>query len=176
MLDGTNGLYVLASRDIFEMLKKPEHSHLNAYVSFYEIYQGHLYDLLNNRQKLFAREDGRNQVVISGLEEIDCSEVDELMKIFEFGNTARSTGATGANADSSRSHAIFQIVLKHKTLKNKTIGIFINFILGKLSFIDLAGSERGADRGETDKHTRLLERVFNKIEWKALKSTKAYSL
>ena len=29
-------------------------------------------------------------------------------------------------------------------------------LLGKLSFIDLAGSERGADRGETDKQTRYL--------------------
>jgi hypothetical protein len=26
--------------------------------------------------------------------------------------------------------------------------------IGKLSFIDLAGSERGADRGETDRQTR----------------------
>jgi hypothetical protein len=56
-------------------------------------------------------------------------------------------GATGANADSSRSHAIFQIVLKHKGKKEK--------VQGKLSFIDLAGSERGADRGETDRQTRF---------------------
>lgn len=54
-------------------------------------------------------------------------------------------GSTNANADSSRSHAIMQIVLKEKATKNA---------VGKLSFIDLAGSERGADRGETDVKTR----------------------
>lgn len=32
--------------------------------------------------------------------------------------------------------------------------ILSDVYVGKLSFIDLAGSERGADRGETDKQTR----------------------
>lgn len=53
-------------------------------------------------------------------------------------------GSTNANADSSRSHAIMQIVLKDQSRN----------VVGKLSFIDLAGSERGADRGETDAKTR----------------------
>lgn len=61
---------------------------------------------------------------------------------------------TGANSDSSRSHAIFQIVLK---LRNN-----LKKIQGKLSFIDLAGSERGADRGDTDKQTRMEGSEINK--------------
>ena len=56
------------------------------------------------------------------------------------------TGSTGANDSSSRSHAVLQILLKHKANRKK--------IHGKLSFIDLAGSERGADRGEADTKTR----------------------
>lgn len=39
MLDEQNGLYVLAGRDIFKLLKLPEFSNLVAFVSFYEIYQ-----------------------------------------------------------------------------------------------------------------------------------------
>ena len=39
MLDEKNGLYVLAGRDIFDMLRKPDYIHLTAYVGFYEIYQ-----------------------------------------------------------------------------------------------------------------------------------------
>ena len=152
MLNETDGLYVKAGRDIFDLLKRSENSHLLAFVSFYEIYQGQLYDLLNGRQRLHAREDGKQQVCITGLREIETHEVEQLMKVFEFGNNARSTGATGANADSSRSHAIFQIVLKHKDAKGK--------LQGKLSFIDLAGSERGADRGETDKQTRFVLKNF----------------
>ncbi|KAJ3053818.1 Kinesin-like protein kif24, partial [Rhizophlyctis rosea] len=154
MLDGENGLYVKAGRDIFTLLQQDEYQHLAAYASFYEIYQGHLYDLLNQRKRLYAREDGKQQVCITGLQEYEVNSVEHLMRIFEFGNTARSTGATGANADSSRSHAIFQIVLKHNAGKKK--------IQGKLSFIDLAGSERGADRGDADKQTRMEGAEINK--------------
>ncbi|KAJ3411834.1 Kinesin-like protein kif24 [Chytridiales sp. JEL 0842] len=154
MLDEANGLYVMAGRDIFAALKKPENAHLCAHVSFYEIYQSQLYDLLNARKRLYAREDGKQQVCIVGIQEHEVDNVQTLMEIFEFGNNARSTGATGANADSSRSHAIFQIVLKHRKSKKK--------VQGKLSFIDLAGSERGADRGETDKQTRMEGSEINK--------------
>ncbi|KAJ3148782.1 Kinesin-like protein kif24 [Geranomyces michiganensis] len=151
MLDEKDGLYVKAGRDIFATIRQPQFSHLACWGSFYEIYQGHLYDLLNARKRLFAREDGKQQVCIAGLTEHEISDVEQLMGIFEFGNNARSTGATGANADSSRSHAIFQLVLRDK---KKTVG--------KLSFIDLAGSERGADRGETDKQTRMEGSEINK--------------
>ncbi len=115
-------------------------------VYLYFSYSGHLYDLLGNRKKLYAREDGKQQVIIKGIQEYEVDNVNRLMQIFEAGNATRSTGATGANADSSRSHAIFQILLKVRGKKEK--------VFSKLSFIDLAGSERGADRGETDKQTR----------------------
>jgi Kinesin motor domain len=92
MLDSTDGLYVKAGRDIFKMLKQPRYAHLSAYVSFYEIYQGHLYDLLGNRKKLYAREDGKQQVIIKGIEEYQVDKVDRLMQIFETGNATRSTG------------------------------------------------------------------------------------
>ena len=51
---------------------------------------------------------------------------------------ARSTGSTGVNEDSSRSHSIMQFALKRE-------GESDGHPLGKISFIDLAGSERGAD-------------------------------
>ncbi|CAI2163866.1 11057_t:CDS:10 [Funneliformis geosporum] len=146
MLNEKHGLYVLAARDIFTLLQRPEFNYLAAYIGFYEIYQGHLYDLLNQRKKLFAREDGKKNVIISGLQEYAIDNVDSLMQVFDYGNTVRSTGSTGANEDSSRSHAILQIVLKQKKNRKK--------FHGKLSFIDLAGSERGADRGDADKQTR----------------------
>ena len=92
MLDSTNGLYVKAGRDIFNLLKQPANAHLSAWVSFYEIYQGHLYDLLGNRKKLYAREDGKQQVIIKGIQEYEVDKVDRLMQIFEAGNATRSTG------------------------------------------------------------------------------------
>lgn len=146
MLDSTDGLYVLAAQDIFRMLSQPTNSHLSANVGFYEIYQGQLYDLLNQRAKLTARDDGNNNVVIAGLKEFAIKDKEDLIAVFEYGNQGRTTGKTGVNNKSSRSHAVLQIILR---LKDKPSEIH-----GKLSFIDLAGSERGVDRGDANNKTR----------------------
>ncbi|KAJ1562295.1 Kinesin-like protein kif24 [Nowakowskiella sp. JEL0078] len=158
MLDPTNGLYVLAAQDIFLLLGTSTYAHLSAWISFYEIYQGALFDLLGDRKKMYAREDGNGNVIVKGLREVQISDVPGLLKVFEEGNNARSTGITGANADSSRSHAILQICLKNKSAGGKNS----NKVLGKFSFIDLAGSERGADRGESDQKTRMEGSEINK--------------
>jgi len=55
--------------------------------------------------------------------------------VINYGLEERTTGSTGANADSSWSHAVLAITIKEPNGK----------MFGKLSFIDLAGSERGAD-------------------------------
>lgn len=145
MLDTHHGLYVLAAQDIFRMLSKPAYAHLSASVGFYEIYQGQLYDLLNEKQKLTARDDGNGNIVIANLREYSINDVNELMTAFEHGNKRRTTGKTGANNTSSRSHAVLQVFLKTDSDEK---------VYGKLSFIDLAGSERGADRGDANTKTR----------------------
>jgi kinesin family protein 2/24 len=67
------------------------------------------------------------------------------MTIIEYGLKTRTTGVTGANMDSSRSHAVLQIQLKEKGSGNP---------LGKISFIDLAGSERAVDTIDINKQTK----------------------
>ena len=91
-MDPKHGLYILAAKDIFDMLQQPEYQHLYAWIGFYEIYQGQLYDLLANRKKLFAREDGKQNVVIVGLKEYLINNVSDLMQVFEYGSQVRSTG------------------------------------------------------------------------------------
>jgi len=66
------------------------------------------------------------------------------MNIISFGLNVRTTGITGANLDSSRSHAILQITFKDHSQK----------VFSKISFIDLAGSERAADTLDQNKQTR----------------------
>jgi kinesin family protein 2/24 len=51
------GLYLMASRDIMQTLS--QYKELALVVSFYEIYCGKLFDLLNNRELLQCREDGK---------------------------------------------------------------------------------------------------------------------
>ncbi|CAK9154608.1 unnamed protein product [Ilex paraguariensis] len=149
-----------ASRDIFRLM---HHSYCNQgfqlFVSFFEIYGGKVFDLLNDRKKLFMREDGKQQVCIVGLQEYRVSTVETVKELIERGNATRSTGTTGANEESSRSHAILQLAIKRLVDGNDSKPARI---IGKLSFIDLAGSERGADTTDNDKQTRMEGAEINK--------------
>ncbi|KAG9394235.1 Kinesin motor domain [Carpediemonas membranifera] len=152
---GRDGIYVLAAKDIFTMLTRPEYQHLQAEVAFFEIYGGKLFDLLNKRKRLWAREDAKGTVCIAGLREEVVADCDRLMRIIDYGLTSRSVGATGVNADSSRSHAILQITLRAAGDPSRRIH-------GRISFIDLAGSERAADTMDTNRQTRMEGAEINK--------------
>jgi len=150
----TVGLYLLAARDIFTLLDNNDFTHLKACISFYEIYCGKAYDLLNNRYVCPIRSDAKENVNIVGLKETPIADVNSLMHIIDYGNKVRVTGSTGANENSSRSHAVLQINLRDINKNEK--------IHGKMSFIDLAGSERGADVTDTNKETRFDGAEINK--------------
>lgn len=102
-------------------------------------------------RKLCMREDGKQQVCIVGLQEYRVSNVETIKDFIEKGNATRSTGTTGANEESSRSHAILQLAIKRSADGSESKPARL---VGKLSFIDLAGSERGADTTDNDKQTR----------------------
>ncbi|NXN88232.1 KIF24 protein, partial [Bombycilla garrulus] len=140
------GLYALAARDIFRHVEaSPSRKDLVVLISFYEIYCGQLYDLLNERKRLHPREDGNHVVQIVGLREVPVDSVDQLLEVILKGGKERSTGATAVNSDSSRSHAIIQIQIKDTA----------NRAFGRISFIDLAGSERAADARDSDRQTKM---------------------
>ncbi|PWA02456.1 hypothetical protein BB558_001400 [Smittium angustum] len=159
MLDSQQGLYILAGQSIFERLRQSKSNDIQVVVIFYELYLTDVYDLLNERNKLHVREKGDGTVCIKDIAEVSISSVNDLAAIFEYGNKNRRVGSTGANSDSSRSHAVMQIQLR-KPKGNNPIG----HTVGKLSFIDLAGNERGADRGDAqnDPTTRREGSEINK--------------
>ncbi|XP_061340113.1 kinesin-like protein KIN-13B isoform X1 [Gastrolobium bilobum] len=149
-----------ASQDIFRLMHhKYRNQGFQLFVSFFEIYGGKLFDLLNDRKKLCMREDGKQQVCIVGLQEYRVSKVETIKEFIEKGNATRSTGTTGANEESSRSHAILQLCIKRSADGTESKPARI---VGKLSFIDLAGSERGADTTDNDKQTRIEGAEINK--------------
>jgi len=146
----TPGLYLLAANDLF-YYREQLYPNIKLWVSFYEIYCGKLHDLLNERQILHVREDAKQNVNIVGLQYKPVEDVQTLMQILSFGLAARTTGTTGANEDSSRSHGVLEISLREK---RKAVG--------KVTFIDLAGSERGADTQNSDGKTRMDGAEINK--------------
>ncbi|KAM7077817.1 kinesin-like protein KIF2A isoform X4 [Ciconia boyciana] len=151
--DCSKGIYALAARDVFLMLKKPNYKKLDlqVYATFFEIYSGKVFDLLNRKTKLRVLEDGKQQVQVVGLQEREVKCVEDVLKLIEIGNSCRTSGQTSANAHSSRSHAVFQIILRRK-----------GKLHGKFSLIDLAGNERGADTSSADRQTRLEGAEINK--------------
>uniref|UniRef100_A0A6Q2XBH7 Kinesin-like protein n=1 Tax=Esox lucius TaxID=8010 RepID=A0A6Q2XBH7_ESOLU len=151
--DCSKGIYALAARDVFVMLKKPCYKKLDlqVYSTFFEIYSGKVFDLLNGKAKLRVLEDGKQQVQVVGLQERDVRCTEDVLKLIEVGNSCRTSGQTSANAHSSRSHAVFQIILRRKGKMH-----------GKFSLIDLAGNERGADTSSADRQTRLEGAEINK--------------
>ncbi|KAL0661613.1 hypothetical protein Bca4012_098450 [Brassica carinata] len=118
--------------------------------------------------KLCMREDGRQQVCIVGLQEFEVSDIQIVKDYIDKGSASRSTGSTGANEESSRSHAILQLVVKkHVEVKetrrnNNDNNESRGKVVGKISFIDLAGSERGADTTDNDRQTRIEGAEINK--------------
>ncbi|XP_045891270.1 kinesin-like protein KIF2A isoform X1 [Micropterus dolomieu] len=151
--DCSKGIYALAARDVFLMLKKPNYKKLDlqVYATFFEIYSGKVFDLLNRKAKLRVLEDGKQQVQVVGLQEKEVKCTEDVLKLIDLGNSCRTSGQTSANAHSSRSHAVFQIILRRKGKMH-----------GKFSLIDLAGNERGADTSSADRQTRLEGAEINK--------------
>lgn len=146
-----------AARDMFVLLEDPQFADLSLFVSCFEIYGGKLYDLLNGRKRLNMMEDGKKRVCIVDLKEVEVNDEDIIQQLMEHSHANRSTGSTGANAESSRSHSIMQFSLRK--LKD---GGEPGKQIGKISFIDLAGSERGADTYDNDRQTRLEGAEINK--------------
>eukprot|EP01061_Rhynchopus_euleeides_P016869 TRINITY_DN28205_c0_g1_i1.p1 TRINITY_DN28205_c0_g1~~TRINITY_DN28205_c0_g1_i1.p1 ORF type:complete len:492 (+),score=187.06 TRINITY_DN28205_c0_g1_i1:122-1597(+) len=144
------GIYLLAAEDIFRGIRQKDH--LAVYVSFYEIYGRKIFDLLNDRNKLVVREDGEKNINICGLSEHRVRDVEALMGLMDTGSAQRSAGVTAANSESSRSHAVLRIEIKAAG----------NSRGGMLSFIDLAGNERGSDTMECDRQTRVEGAEINK--------------
>jgi len=170
-----------AAADIFQVADTVEEFRdVTLNVSCYEIYGGKVFDLLGGRARLEVREDAKRKVQVVGLKEVQIKSIDDLSKLCQHAACARSTGSTGANDESSRSHSVMTFAIKrprdggHATSRmadeariNKQVGVASSkadkaIIVGKLSFIDLAGSERGADTYDNDKQTRLEGAEINK--------------
>uniref|UniRef100_V5GUF9 Kinesin-like protein n=1 Tax=Ixodes ricinus TaxID=34613 RepID=V5GUF9_IXORI len=151
--DCSKGVYALATKDVFRLLRSPKHrgDALAVSCSFFEIYSGKVFDLLNGKAKLRVLEDGKQQVQVLGLVEREVDSVDEVLKLIHHGNGVRTSGQTSANQNSSRSHAVFQIILRRA-----------GRLHGKFSLIDLAGNERGADTSSSNRQTRMEGAEINK--------------
>lgn len=106
---------VLILEDLFMAINKlKSEKEFAIKMSYVEIYNEVIYDLLIGDRKdsyLDLREDPVHGTTVAGVTEFVVREPKEVMNLLTVGNKRRTTEATMANAESSRSHAICQISL-----------------------------------------------------------------
>uniref|UniRef100_A0A671LDH4 Kinesin-like protein KIF13B n=1 Tax=Sinocyclocheilus anshuiensis TaxID=1608454 RepID=A0A671LDH4_9TELE len=117
-------------------------------VSYMEIYNEKVRDLLDpkgSRQALRVREHKVLGPYVDGLSRLAVTSYKDIESLMSEGNKSRTVAATNMNEESSRSHAVFNIILTHtlRDLKTGTSGEKVS----KLSLVDLAGSERADKTG-----------------------------
>ncbi|SCU95491.1 LAME_0F12354g1_1 [Lachancea meyersii CBS 8951] len=170
------GLIPLSVERIYAqiMTARQDDEELSVKVSYLEIYNEKIYDLLNYQDskicssthgsfipkptqatcaaELQIRDDSKHGVRVVGLTERDANSTEELMKWISIGNSNRRTGETDYNARSSRSHTIVSITL---TRTNVASGIET---CSTLSLCDLAGSEKAAGQQERRKEGAFINK------------------
>uniref|UniRef100_A0A3P9LEZ8 Kinesin family member 4 n=2 Tax=Oryzias latipes TaxID=8090 RepID=A0A3P9LEZ8_ORYLA len=138
--DPSVGVIPRVIKKIFEEREKKTDSEFSLSISYLEIYNEDILDLLcssKDKPSISIREDPKDGIKIVGLTERQVSSAQEMVNCLELGNAARTVGSTAMNAASSRSHAIFTITLEQRKGLNK-----VDSIVSKLHLVDLAGSER----------------------------------
>ena len=143
--NGEDGVAIKACEYLFNKLNKEYFSDdYEIKVSYIEIYNENVIDLLNNENEnisLMIIEDPNKGVYVHNVKEFIINNTNELKKLICQGNKRRTMAPTNQNKFSSRSHAILQLSLKRKTYNEKNNNFDIYY--SKFLIVDLAGSERG---------------------------------
>ncbi|KAI5850349.1 hypothetical protein DFP73DRAFT_571768 [Morchella snyderi] len=118
-------------------------------VSYLEIYNERVRDLLNPSTKgnLKVREHPALGPYVEDLAKLIVNNFAEIENLMDEGNKARTVAATNMNETSSRSHAVFTIILSQKIHDTETG--FDSEKVSRISLVDLAGSERAQSTGAT---------------------------
>lgn len=148
-----HGIIPKICQDMFERIKAIQAQdpdiRCTVEVSYLEIYNERVKDLLNPGTKgnLKVREHPSTGPYVEDLAKLVVGSFNEIENLMDEGNKARTVAATNMNATSSRSHAVFTLMLTQKKLDKETKMEAEK--VAKISLVDLAGSERANSTGAT---------------------------
>ncbi|XP_052527802.1 kinesin-like protein KIF23 isoform X4 [Tympanuchus pallidicinctus] len=141
----------------------------SVFVSYIEIYNNYIYDLLEETsfdlikpkwnncntpvrngdfippQSKMLREDQNHNMYVMGCTEVEVKSTEEAFEVFWKGQKKRRIANTQLNRESSRSHGVFMIKLAQAPLDADGDNVLQEreqITLSQLSLVDLAGSER----------------------------------
>ncbi|XP_077960907.1 kinesin-like protein KIF20B isoform X3 [Gasterosteus aculeatus] len=154
LLEGSSTLgMTVEAGDKISLAVEP-HTKFSVWVSFCEIYNENIHDLLEvtpngatRRTALRLSQDVKGNAFVRDLRWIQVSSAEEAYKVMKLGKKNQSFSSTRLNQLSSRSHSIFSI----RVLRIEDIGSLRVHAVSELCLCDLAGSERCAktqNRGE----------------------------
>lgn len=156
------GLIPRTCEDLFQRIESSVSPHISytVRVSYFEVYNEHVRDLLspprsssdNHPYYLKIRESPTEGPYIKDLTDLPVKNYHELLRYMHLGDSNRTTASTKMNDTSSRSHAVFTIMLKqihHELSTDATTER-----LARIRLVDLAGSERAKSTEATGARLR----------------------
>uniref|UniRef100_K7GBU5 Kinesin-like protein n=1 Tax=Pelodiscus sinensis TaxID=13735 RepID=K7GBU5_PELSI len=142
-------------RDHYKVEEVEEDNVYSVFVSYIEIYNNYIYDLLEEMpfdpikpkppQSKVLREDQNHNMYVIGCTEVEVKSTEEAFEVFWRGQKKRRIANTQLNRESSRSHSVFMIKLSQAPLDADGDNVLQEkeqITLSQLSLVDLAGSER----------------------------------
>ncbi|KAF3205157.1 kinesin-like protein Klp8 [Orbilia oligospora] len=145
------GIIPRICQNIFERISSEKDPNIvsTIEVSYLEIYNEKVRDLLNpsNKGALKVREHPSLGPYVEDLAKLVVTSFREIENLMDEGNKARTVAATNMNETSSRSHAVFTLILTQKRHDVETG--FDTEKVSRISLVDLAGSERATSTGAT---------------------------
>ncbi|XP_077978007.1 kinesin-like protein KIF27 isoform X2 [Glandiceps talaboti] len=170
MTEEEEGIIPRAMKQMFQMIEANHNRDTTVRTSYIEIYKEELKDLLDIEtasKDLAIREDDKGNTVLTGIKEMQCDSVDDVMNCLDTGSANRHTGTTNMNEHSSRSHTVFSVIIEQRWQGNTSMApskaesegdsededddsdssTTTHFMSAKFHFVDLAGSERAHRTG-----------------------------
>eukprot|EP00466_Bigelowiella_natans_P019752 jgi/Bigna1/57911/fgenesh1_pm.37_\ len=157
------GIIPRVVREVFRLTKEKGEQRVEVRVSYLEIYNELLRDLLHPRSSsgkpvpISIREGPNSAIQLVGIKEEPVSNYSEMMRYLERGSVSRTTASTLMNSYSSRSHSIFTITIVQNVVKITAEHISRQragknkqkrkYKKSKFHLVDLAGSERAKRTG-----------------------------
>ncbi|XP_015179777.1 PREDICTED: kinesin-like protein KIF23 isoform X2 [Polistes dominula] len=163
----------ICAPDEIDMLQVDEDNGYAVFVTYIEIYNNSVYDLLEDEevrskmlQSKIIREDGNRNMYVHGVTEIEVKTSEEACKVFQRGQRRRRIAHTALNAESSRSHSIFTIRLVQAPLDSQGEQVVQDkrvICVSQLSLVDLAGTERTNRSKNTGQRLREAGNINNSL-------------
>ena len=142
--------------NIFQQIQSDTKKQYLVRVSYLEIYNEEIRDLLNKKSPRLELRDKDTGVYVKDLSTFVVKKPDDMMKVFLEGNVNRHVGQTNMNEHSSRSHSVFTITVESSEMDEQGES---HIKVGKLNIVDLAGSERQSKTGATGERLKEATKI-----------------